>query len=215
VLGEDPATGQQVYLMTGRYGAYVQLGETPEKKVKGAAKPKRASLLSGMDADSLTLETALQLLALPRELGTHPVSGQPITASQGRFGPYVKHGDEYRSLEDSDDLLTIDLARALELFAAPKRSRRRQATARTVLRELGAHPRSGAAIRLLAGRYGPYVTDGTTNASLPRGSDPAAISTEEAVSLIDARAAAAPTPRGGRRTARKSTGRRRAAAAEA
>ena len=215
VLGEDPATGEQVYLMTGRYGAYVQLGETPEKKVKGAAKPKRASLLSGMDADSLTLETALQLLALPRELGTHPVSGQPITASQGRFGPYVKHGDEYRSLEESDDLLTIDLARALELFAAPKRSRRRQATARTVLRELGAHPRSGAVIRLLAGRYGPYVTDGTTNASLPRGSDPAAISTEEAVSLIDARAAAAPTPRGGRRTARKSTGRRRAAAAEA
>ena len=215
-LGEDPASGQQVYLMTGRYGAYVQLGETPEKKVKGAAKPKRASLLNGMDAESLTLDTALKLLSLPRELGTHPESGQPVTASQGRFGPYVKHGDEYRSLEESDDLLSVDLPRALELFAAPKRSRRRQAMTRTVLRELGAHPRSGMAIKLLAGRYGPYVTDGTTNASLPRGSDPNAVGTDEAASLIDARAATAPGPRAGRRTTRKSPGRRRrATAAEA
>ena len=218
-LGEDPATGLDVYLLNGRYGWYVQLGEAPEKAAKGAKgrsapKPKRASLLSGMDPDNLTLDTSLQLLALPRELGTHPESGQPVTASQGRFGPYVKHGDEFRSLEESDDLLTVDLDRALALFAAPKRSRRRQAMTRAVLRELGAHPRSGAAMRLLAGRYGPYVTDGTTNASLPRGSDPGAVSTDEAASLIDARAAATPRPRAGRRTARKSTGRRRATAAE-
>ena len=214
-LGEDPATGQQVYLLNGRYGPYVQLGETPERAVKGAPKPKRASLLSGMSDESVTLETALKLLALPRELGQHPETGESVVASQGRFGPYVKHGDEYRSLEESDDLLAIELPRALELLAAPKRSRRRQAAARTVLRDLGAHPRSGAAIRLLAGRYGPYVTDGSTNASLPRGADPNAISTDEAASLIDARVAAGPRPRAGRRTARRSTARRRAAAAEA
>jgi DNA topoisomerase-1 len=168
-----------------------------------------------MSEESVTLETALKLLALPRELGQHPESGEPVLASQGRFGPYVRHGDEYRSLEESDDLLAIELPRALELLAAPKRSRRRQAAARTVLRDLGAHPRSGAPIRLLAGRYGPYVTDGSTNASLPRGTDPSAISSDEAASLIDARAAAGPRPRAGRRTARKSTTRRRATAAEA
>ena len=214
-LGEDPATGQQVYLLTGRYGPYVQLGETPERAVKGAPKPKRASLLGGMSEESVTLETALKLLGLPRELGQHPETGEPVVASQGRFGPYVRHGDEYRSLEESDDLLAIELPRALELLAAPKRSRRRQAAARTVLRDFGVHPRSGAPIRLLAGRYGPYVTDGSTNASLPRGTDPNAISADEAASLIDARVAAGPRPRAGRRTARKSTPRRRATAAEA
>jgi DNA topoisomerase-1 len=210
-LGLDPDTGQQVYLMTGRYGAYVQLGETPDKGTRGAEKPKRASLPAGVTDDTLTLEKALQLLSLPRTLGTHP-DGQEVIASQGRFGPYVKHGDEYRSLEESDDVLTIELARALELLSAPKRSRRRQTVARTVLKDLGAHPRSGAPLKVLAGRYGPYVTDGTTNASLPRGSDPAAISAEEAISLIDARAEAGPSPRRGRRTIRKSAPKRRAAA---
>ena len=212
-LGRDPETGEQVYLMTGRYGAYVQLGETPEKKGKGVPKPRRASLLAGMDESTLTLETALALLSLPRELGVHPETGQPVLASQGRFGPYVKHGDDYRSLEEGDDLLAIALPRALELLNAPKRSRRRQAVARTVLRELGAHPRSGAQIRLLAGRYGPYVTDGSTNASLPRGADPASVTTDEAAALIDARAEARPARRPpARRVARKAPARKRATA---
>jgi DNA topoisomerase-1 len=125
-----------------------------------------------------------------------------VLAGQGRFGPYVKHGDEFRSLEDSDDLFTIELARAVELLSAPKRSRRRQSAAKAVLRELGAHPRSSAPIRLLAGRYGPYVTDGTTNASLPKGQPPDAFTLADAADLIDARAAAGPAKARGRGGAR-------------
>jgi DNA topoisomerase-1 len=132
-------------------------------------------------------------LSLPRVLGTHPETHEPVLVGQGRFGPYVKHGDEFRSLEDGDDPFTLDLARALALLSAPKKSRRRQAGAKSLLRELGPHPRSQAPLRLLAGRYGPYVTDGTTNASLPKGTSPDSVSVEHAVELLDARAAAGPS----------------------
>jgi DNA topoisomerase I len=209
-LGVDPASDQHVYVIVGRFGAYVQLGETPEKGSK--EKPRRASLLPGMSEKSVTLDQALKLLSLPRELGTHD-DGQPIVAGQGRFGPYVKHGTEFRSLEDSDDVFTIDLDRAKELLAAPKKSRRRQSAAKTVLRSLGGHPQSGAPVNLLAGRYGPYVTDGTTNASLPKNADPEQLTMEQAVELLAARAGApkkARPPRrasgGGRKTTRKTAG---------
>jgi DNA topoisomerase-1 len=208
-LGTDPTTGVPVYLMSGRFGAYVQLGESPEKGDKKARKPKRASLLPGTAESSITLTDALQLLSLPRVLGVHPESQEPVLAGQGRFGPYVKHGEEFRSLEDGDDLFGIDLARALELFAAPKRSRRRHSAARSVLRELGAHPRGGALLRLLAGRYGPYVTDGTTNASLPKGQAPESLTMEQAVELLDARAAAGPAKPRGRGARRAPAGRKR------
>ena len=140
-LGLDPATGLAVYVIHGRFGAYVQLGETPERSVKpgkgkadkaaaaAEAKPKRSSLLPTMSESTVTLEEALGLLQLPRELGMHPESGTPVVAGLGRFGPYVKHGDDYRSLEATDDLFAVDLERALALFAAPKRSGRRQAAA--------------------------------------------------------------------------------------
>jgi DNA topoisomerase-1 len=174
-LGEDPATGQKVYVMTGRYGAYIQLGETPEKvskKVKGqkAEKPKRASLQAGMTESTVTLENALRLLSLPRCLGLHPDDNEPIVTNFGRFGPYVKHGDQFRSLESDDDVFNITFDAALELLRAPKQSRRRQA-AKKVLRELTETGHS-TKIRVLAGRYGPYVTDGTTNASIPTGVTP-------------------------------------------
>jgi DNA topoisomerase-1 len=212
-LGNDPATGLPVYLMSGRFGAYVQLGATPDKGDKKAPKPKRSSLLPGMTESTVTLDDALQLLTLPKVLGVHPESRQPVLASQGRFGPYVKHGDEFRSLEDGDDLFTIDLSRALALFAAPKKSRRRQSAAKTVMKELGAHPRGGAPITLLAGRYGPYVTDGTTNASLPKGQSPESLTMEQAVELLDARAAAGPAkPRG--RGARRGTATRKKSKSE-
>jgi DNA topoisomerase-1 len=209
-LGNDPTTGQPVYLMSGRFGAYVQLGATPDKGDKKAAKPKRASLLPGMTESSVTLPEALQLLSLPRVLGVHPESKEPVLASQGRFGPYVKHGDEFRSLEDGDDLFAIDLARALELFAAPKKSRRRQSAPKSVIRELGAHPRGGAPVKLLSGRYGPYVTDGSTNASLPKGQAPESLTMEQAVELLDARAAAGPAKPRGRGARRAPAGRKRA-----
>src|SRR5262249_42561629 len=148
-----------------------------------------------------TLEEGLKLLELPRELGTHPQSGQPVLAGLGRFGPYVKHGDEVRSLASDDDLFTVDLERALALLAQPQRGGRRQMP-RRVIRQIET-PGNGTALQVLEGRYGPYVTDGETNASIPRGLDPATISLEEAQGLLDARRGVVPrTPRG-RRSAAK------------
>jgi DNA topoisomerase-1 len=194
-LGADPLTGRKVYVQHGRFGHYVQLGETPPK-VKGKAPemPKRASIPAAISASAITLDQALQLLSLPRDLGAHPADGEMIVASNGRFGPYVKHGDEFRSLEDGDDVHTIMIARALELLTAPKKSRRRTAT-RTVLRTLGAHPQSGADVKLMEGRYGPYVTDGHVNASLPKTADPASLTLEAAAELLKARAEAGPSKR--------------------
>ena len=207
-LGLDPVSGLHVYVIVGRFGAYVQLGET-EKGSK--QKPRRASLIAGMSEKTITLVGALKLLALPRDLGTHPDGGKTIVAGQGRFGPYVKHGDEFRSLEDTDDVFTIGLGRALELLAAPKKSRGRKTAARTALKEVGAHPRSGATINLLAGRYGPYVTDGTTNASLPKSMAPEQVTLEQAVELLSAREGAPKKGRPVKRAiggARKTTRRR-------
>ncbi len=206
-LGVDPATGQRVYLATGRFGPYVQLGETPEKPAKGAraVKPRRASLPRGVAEDGVDLPLALKLLSLPRTLGAHPADGAEVVAGAGRFGPYVKHGDDFRSLEATDDVYTVGLERALALLAAPKVSRRRQAAAPTVLRELGARGDTGAPVRLLDGRYGPYVTDGKTNASLGKSVDPAGLGLAEAIALLDARAAAGPKKKGGRRPAAAGT----------
>jgi DNA topoisomerase-1 len=191
-LGIDPASRQKVYVLHGRYGAYVQLGETP--KDKGAPKPRRASLGRAHSEDSITLADALKLLSLPRELGAAE-DGEPIVANVGRFGPYVKHGSEFRSLDAGDDVYTITVERARELLAQPKRSVRRQRSAPKELRALGNHPQTGAALRILDGRYGPYVTDGTTNASLPKGTLPEAVTMEHALDLLAARASSGKTQR--------------------
>jgi len=196
-LGVDSATGHNVYVMNGRYGAYVQLGETPEAKGKGqkAEKPKRASLQSGMTDSTVTLEEALKLLSLPRVVGLHPDDNEPITTNFGRFGPYVKHGDEFRSLESEDDVFNISFDAALALMRAPKQSRRRPAAQKKTLREL---TENGTTLKVLAGRYGPYVTDGTTNASIPKTIAPEALTYAQATELLAARRDAAPSPRGGR-----------------
>jgi DNA topoisomerase-1 len=211
VLGIDPKTKQQVYVLHGRYGAYVQLGETPDKSEKIAEKPKRASLTVGLSESNVTLDDALRLLSLPREIGRHPDDGEPVVANFGRFGPYVKHGDEFRSLESDDQVFGIDLDAAVAILREPKKSRRRQGASRTVLRELGPHPQSGAAMKLLEGRYGPYVTDGTTNASLPKGADPAGLTVPDAVALLEARAGIPSKKRPARRGA---LGRKAAAGAK-
>ena len=194
LIGIDPKTGMNVYAIHGRFGAYVQLGETPEKGVK--EKPKRSSLTGALTEATVTLDEALKLLELPRELGQHSESGQPIVAGLGRFGPYVKHGDDYRSLEATDDLFTVDLDRAVALFNAPKRSQR-QATKR-VIRTIEV-PDGATALQVLDGRYGPYVTDGELNASIPKGTDPATLSLEGARELLEARRGAPPSTRRGRR----------------
>jgi len=165
-----------------------------------------------MTESTVTLDEALKLLSLPRVVGLHPDDNEPVTTNFGRFGPYVKHGGEFRSLDSEEDVFTISLDAATALLLAPKRSRRRQAAPKRVLREL---TEGSATVRVLEGRYGPYVTDGTTNASIPRGSNPDAVTFAQALELLEARRNAAPSPRRGvsrrrgalpRRTQRKAAG---------
>jgi DNA topoisomerase I len=206
-LGVDPATAQNVYVMNGRYGAYVQLGETPEGKK--ADKPKRASLQAGMTEATVTLEEALKLLSLPRVVGLHPDDNEPVVTNFGRFGPYVRHGDEFRSLESEDDVFTISFDAALELLRAPKQSRRRQGAAKKTLRELS---QDGSTLKVLSGRYGPYVTDGTTNASIAKGMNPETLTWEQAQELLAARRDAVPMPRKPTTRGRAAKGKTKAAA---
>ncbi|MBA2632328.1 MAG: type I DNA topoisomerase [Chloroflexi bacterium] len=191
-LGTDGATGLPVYLMTGRFGPYVQLGETPEKGSK--EKPRRASLTQADGEASITLDRALELLSLPRLVGHDEEHGEDVVANFGRFGPYVKRGTEFRSLASDAHVFDVSLDEAIELFKQEKTSRRR-ATAK-VLHDLGAHPDSGAAVRVIEGRYGPYVSDGTTNASLPKDVTSEAVTLDTALELLRTREGAKPAGRG-------------------
>jgi DNA topoisomerase-1 len=194
VLGVDDRTGEEITLRSGRFGPYVQRGEGESLK--------RASLPKGWTPEALDLEKALRLLSLPREVGAHPEDGAMILANIGRYGPYLQHAKTYANLPGVDDVFEIGLNRAVTLIAEKRAGGGRpQRGAPAALRELGAHPVSGVAIKVFSGRYGPYVADGTTNATLPKGADPAAVTLEEAVQLIDARAAAAPAK--GKKPARK------------
>ncbi len=203
-LGQDPATGLPVYLLNGRYGWFVQLGESDDK----GAKPKRTSLPKGVEPAKLTLADALRLLALPRELGKHPDDGELVKAGIGQYGPYVVHGKTYASLKGSDDVLRIELPRALELLAEKLagggRGARGARAAAAPLRELGVHPADGKPVVVLDGRYGPYVQHEKTNATLPKGTDIAALTLDEALALVAAKAAAGPKkPARGRAPARR------------
>jgi DNA topoisomerase-1 len=195
VVGTDPATGKPVLMLQGRFGPYVQLGEAEEGS---KAKPKRASLPKGMNPADVTLETALQLLSLPRTLGTHPETGKEIQANVGRFGPYVVHEGDFRSLTKEDDVYTVDLARAVHLLSQPKGGRGQRAAVEP-LRTLGAHPRDGEPVNLFAGRYGPYVKHGSVNASLPKGVEPESFTLEQAIPLLAEREAAGPPAKKGAR----------------
>jgi topoisomerase IA-like protein len=206
VLGDDPETGMPVLALTGRFGPFVQLGEVQDGSKE---KPKRASLFASMEPASVTLHEALALLSLPRVVGTD-ASDTEITAQNGRYGPYLKKGTETRSLASEDQLFTVTLGDAEALFAQPKQRRGR--VAKPPLADLGQHPESGAPVRVLDGRYGPYVTDGTTNASVPRGSDPESITLEQGVELLRERAARAPAAkRTVKKAAKKRTAKKRTA----
>ena len=183
-LGTDPETGEVVIARAGRFGPYVQLGEMPDSADKKAPKPKTASLFKTMSLEHITLDEALQLLALPRVVGLDP-DGNEITAQNGRYGPYIKKGTDSRSIETEEQIFTITLDEAEVLFAQPKRRGRQ---AKPPLADLGPHPETEKPVRVLDGRFGPYVTDGELNASLPRGVDPAALTMESAVELLRARA---------------------------
>ncbi|MDB4947578.1 MAG: topoisomerase [Gemmatimonadetes bacterium] len=197
VLGVDPATGKPVFVLQGRFGPYVQLGEAEE----GGPKPKRASLPKGASPADVKIEQALKLLALPRTLGTHPETGKEITAAIGRFGPFVVHEGDFRSLQKTDDVYTVGLDRAVELLSQPKQGGRAKAEP---LRTVGAHPKDGEPVLLFPGRYGPYVKHGDTNASLPKDVEPEDLTLEQAVVLLAERAAAAPAKKKGRAGARTS-----------
>ena len=180
VIGNDPESELPVLLKVGPYGPYVQLGEDdPNSK----AKPKRASLLKGMTADDLTMETALALLSLPRTLGEHPETGKPVQAGVGRFGPFVVHDGVYANLRAPDTVLEIDIDRALELLAAKASGGGRRATTKAVIKELGEHP-DGGAIQVLEGRYGPYVSWNKVNATLPKGVAPADVTLAQALAWL-------------------------------
>ncbi len=196
LLGHDPDTGLAVTLRKGRFGPYVQLGDGTEDE-----KPKRASVPRGVDAATLELENALKLLSLPREVGLHPESGKPIVAGLGRYGPFVLHDGMYANLDSVEDVFTVGLNRAVALIAekAAGGKGRFQRAKPTVLKELGEHP-DGGPIQVLSGRYGPYVKHASVNATIPNGKDPAAITVEEAVELIAARAA-----KGSKKPAKKAT----------
>ncbi len=179
-LGVDPATGKPVFRLVGRFGPFVQLG----KQEEDGPKPKRASLPKGMTIEDVDLEAPLSLLELPRDRGEHPDTGKPVRAGIGRYGPYVVHEKDFRSLQAGDDVLTVGFDRAMELLREPKRGRQ----ARVALRELGPHPSDGEAIKLFDGRYGPYVKHGKVNASLPKGVESDAVTVEQAIELLAERA---------------------------
>lgn len=189
-LGTHPETGEPIFVLTGQYGPYVQLGEVTDDNPR----PKRASLPKGVTPDAVTLPQAVGLLSLPRTLGAHPETGARVLAGLGRFGPYVVHdqgkdGKDYRSIKGEDDVLTITLERALELLAQPKQGRGRRAAAKP-LRELGPHPADQEPVNLFDGQYGPYVKHGKVTASLPKGRDPATVTVAEAVEWLTAKAGA-------------------------
>jgi len=209
VLGTDPGSGLEIAVKAGRFGPYVQVGEL----VEGGEKPRTASLFASMDAATLTLEQALELLRIPRTVGTDPATGEEIVAHNGRFGPYLKRGSDTRSLTGEDQLLTVTVEEALALFAQPKQRRGR--TAAAPLRELGTDPSTNLPIVVKEGRFGPYVTDGTTNASLRKGDGVDSIDIERASDLLAERRAAGPSTRKKKAAAKKAPAKKKAAAKKA
>ncbi len=189
-LGMHPDEGVPVFSLTGRFGPYVQLGEVSDENPK----PKRSSIPKGTDPASVTLDLALKLLSMPRNLGPHPEDGKPVNAGIGRFGPYVEHNRKFKSLQKTDDVLTIGLERGLELLAMA-----RVKAGAEPIRDLGKHPEDDEPVGIYDGKYGHYVKHGSVNATIPKGSDIATFTLEEAIPLLAERAAAG----GGKKTGRK------------
>lgn len=189
-LGIDPDTHKPVFLKEGRFGPYVQLGTAEDDE-----KPKNASLLKGMVPDEVTFEIALKLLSLPRDLGDHPEKGESITVFNGRYGPFVKCGEETRSLPADVSPLDVTLQQAVDLLAQPRTGGRQRAAAKEPLKVFDNSPVTGDPVKLLDGRYGPYVTDGQTNASLPKGTVLEELTFEKALDMLAEKAAKGPSRR--------------------
>ncbi|MFM8542542.1 MAG: type I DNA topoisomerase [Chakrabartia sp.] len=206
VLGQHPETGEDVHRKSGRFGPYVEMGEGKEAK--------RASIPKDVPSEDFGLDWAVKLLSLPRTIGDHPESGKPITASIGRYGPYLAHDGKYARLTSTRDVFETGMNAAVVKLveAASSGGRARGGAARAPLKEFGAHPRTGAELKLMEGRYGAYVTDGTTNATLPKTLAPEALTLEEAAQLIDDRAAKGPAKGKAKPKARKKAPARKSSA---
>ncbi|MEE2741006.1 MAG: topoisomerase C-terminal repeat-containing protein, partial [Pseudomonadota bacterium] len=194
VLGQHPETGQDITRKSGRFCPYIEMGEGKEAK--------RGSIPKDLPDGELTLDWAVKLLSLPREVGLHPETGKPIVANIGRFGPYLLHDGKYGRLSNTAEIFEVGMNSAVVKLAEAA-TRGGRGAAREPLKVLGAHPRTDAEIKVMEGRYGPYVTDGTTNATLPKTVTPEALTLEEAAQLIDAKAASAPAKKGKKKAAPK------------
>jgi DNA topoisomerase I len=209
LLGTDPDSGREIVAKAGRFGPYVT--EVLPEGAPASAKPRTGSLLKSMALDTVTLEDALKLLSLPRNLGE--LDGEPVTVQNGRYGPYAKRGTDSRSLGSEEQLFTLTLAEAKELFAQPKARGRRTGAAAPPLRELGQDPGTGKPMVIKDGRFGPYVTDGETNASLRKGDEVASITIARGAELLADRRSAAPAPRRRTAPAKKATPAKKSATA--
>jgi DNA topoisomerase I len=205
-LGVEPDTGRTIVARNGRFGPYVT--EVVEESGKGAPKPRTGSLFKSMQVQTVTLDDALRLLSLPRLVGVDPATGEEITAQNGRYGPYLKKGTDSRSLTSEDQIFDIGLDEALAIYAQPKQ--RGRAAASAPLRELGADPVSGTQVVVKDGRFGPYVTDGTTNATLRKDDAVESITLQRAAELLAEKRTRTPA----KRTARKTTAKKAAAPAK-
>ena len=191
ILGQHPETGADISRKSGRFGPYVEMGDGKEAK--------RASIPKDVPAEEFGLDWAIKLLSLPRTIGDHPETGKPITASIGRFGPYLAHDGKYGRLKTTLEVFETGMNTAVvKLAEAASGAANRGGGSRTALKELGKHPRTDLEIKLMEGRYGPYVTDGTTNATLPKTLTVEALTLEEAAQLLDERAAKGPVKKKGR-----------------
>ncbi len=212
-LGVDPATGHTIVAKAGRYGPYVTeiLPEGTPKTGKNAVKPRTGSLFKDMSLDDVDLDTALKLMSLPRVVGIDPNTGEEITAQNGRYGPYLKRGTDSRSLENEEQIFSVTLDEALAIYAQPK-TRGGRGTAKPPLRQFGADPVSGKPISVKDGRFGPYITDGETNITVPRGTSVEELTEERAIELLAEKRAKGPAPK--KRAAKKTAPAKKTAASK-
>lgn len=192
-IGRHPETGEPIYVLIGRYGPYIQLGDKSDDNPK----PKQVSLPKEVKPEDVTLEMAVGLLSLPRTLGTHPETGATIQANLGPYGPYIVHntkqGKDYRSLKAGDDVLTVSLERALELLSEPKKARSNNGRSKAALRELGSHPEDGEPVNIYNGPYGPYIKHGKINARIPEGVSAEEVNLDTALQLLATKASSEST----------------------
>jgi len=178
-IGKHPETGEDIFVLTGRFGPYVQLGPTPEKGSK-EEKPRRASIPKDKKPEEVTLEEAVKYLRLPRELGTHPTTGETVIANTGQYGPYIGHAGDFRSLKGEDNPYDITFERALEILAEPKKMRKGE----TLLREIGIHPKTRKIINVYESKSGKYMRKGFKRINIPDSVKVEAMTVEEAVELL-------------------------------